>query len=366
MLADERMAAYRTMEMIGQLEGIEQVRMLNKEGRVTFSTDQAEVGRLVDKRAEACYACHAAGQPLVRLNVPSRSRIFTRDGHRVVGMITPIYNEPSCSTAACHFHPPDKQVLGVVDIAMSLEDEDRAVAELGRTTTLLVGARDPGPRGDRRLVRARLRHPAGRRDPGGHRAGRARRPRPPGSHAADRRNRPAGGLVQRHDGLAAAGTRRTAAAEREPRAPGGGADAGAEERAGAARPVGEDVVARQAGRLGRPRDQQPAGRHPDLREAADPDARGRRAVGEGARELHAEPAPRAARDRAVQRDRPQPARLRAAASAEPEGAGRERGGRGGAVAAVAPPRHAERRRWRRTCRRCRRSRPTSASCGSRS
>ena len=73
MQSDERAGAYRTMEMIGRLEGIEQVRMLNKEGRVTFSTDQAEIGRLVDKRAESCYACHAAGQPLVRLNVPSRS-----------------------------------------------------------------------------------------------------------------------------------------------------------------------------------------------------------------------------------------------------------------------------------------------------
>jgi two-component system, NtrC family, sensor kinase len=136
MLADERAAAYRSMEMIGQLKGIEQVRMLNKEGRVTFSTDASEIGKLVDKRAEACYACHAAGQPLVRLNVPSRSRIFPRRGHRVVGMITPIYNEPSCSAASCHVHPADKQVLGVVDIAMSLEDEDRAVAALGRTTTL--------------------------------------------------------------------------------------------------------------------------------------------------------------------------------------------------------------------------------------
>ncbi len=135
MLADERMAAYRTMEMIGKLKGIEQVRMLNKEGRVTFSTDKSEIGRLVDKTAEACYACHAAGQPLVRLNVPSRSRIFNRNSHRVVGMITPIYNEPSCSTASCHVHPADKQVLGVVDISMSLEDEDRAVAALGRTTT---------------------------------------------------------------------------------------------------------------------------------------------------------------------------------------------------------------------------------------
>ncbi|HEX7484629.1 MAG TPA: ATP-binding protein [Vicinamibacterales bacterium] len=136
MLSDERMGAYRTMEMIGRLKGIEQVRMLNKEGRVTFSTDRLEIGRLVDKRGEACYACHAAGQPLVRLNVPSRSRIFTRNSHRVLAMITPIYNEPSCSSAVCHEHPADKQVLGVVDIAMSLEDEDHAVAALGRSTTI--------------------------------------------------------------------------------------------------------------------------------------------------------------------------------------------------------------------------------------
>ncbi len=136
MQSDERAGAYRTMEMIGRLEGIEQVRMLNKEGRVTFSTNQAEIGRLVDKRAEACYACHAAGQPLIRLNVPSRSRIFTRNGHRVLAMITPIYSDPSCSTGACHFHPPEQQVLGVVDIAMSLAAEDRAVAALGRRTTL--------------------------------------------------------------------------------------------------------------------------------------------------------------------------------------------------------------------------------------
>jgi two-component system NtrC family sensor kinase len=138
MLADERMGAYRTMEMIGHLQGIEQVRMLNKEGRVTFSTDRSEIGRLVDKRAEACYACHAAGQPLVRLNVPSRSRIFPRNGHRVLAMITPIYNEPSCSAAACHEHSPDKQVLGVVDIAMSLETEDRSVAALTARTTLFA------------------------------------------------------------------------------------------------------------------------------------------------------------------------------------------------------------------------------------
>ncbi len=136
MLSNDRAAAYRTMDMIGRLRGIEQVRMLNKEGRVTFSTDRAEEGRLVDKRAEACYACHAAGQPLVRLNMPSRSRIFRRNNHRVLAMITPIYNEATCSSASCHVHPAARPVLGVVDIAMSLEDEDHAVAALGRKTTV--------------------------------------------------------------------------------------------------------------------------------------------------------------------------------------------------------------------------------------
>ncbi|MBE3071504.1 MAG: two-component sensor histidine kinase, partial [Acidobacteria bacterium] len=65
MLADRRADAYQAMDTIGRLDGIEKVRMMNKEGRITFSTDRQEEGRFVDKRAESCYACHAAGQPLV-------------------------------------------------------------------------------------------------------------------------------------------------------------------------------------------------------------------------------------------------------------------------------------------------------------
>src|SRR5512139_897473 len=136
MLADRMADAYATMDTIGQLKGIEKVRMMNKEGRITFSTDRVEVGQLVDKRAESCYACHAAGQPLVRLNLPSRSRIYTRNGQNLLAMVTPIYNEQSCFTAACHFHPPGQQVLGVVDIALSLTDVDREVADLRRKTIL--------------------------------------------------------------------------------------------------------------------------------------------------------------------------------------------------------------------------------------
>jgi two-component system NtrC family sensor kinase len=132
MLADQRAAAYETMNTIGHLEGIEKVRMMNKEGRITFSTDRSEVGQFVDKRAESCYACHAAGQPLVRLALPSRAREFQRGNHRVLGMVTPIYNEASCSS--CHKPPEVQQVLGVVDIAVSLADIDAEMNDLrGRT-----------------------------------------------------------------------------------------------------------------------------------------------------------------------------------------------------------------------------------------
>lgn len=134
MLEDRREDAYLIVDTIGRQEGIEKVRFFNKEGRVTFSTDRAEVGRFVDKRAESCYACHAADQPIVRLSVPSRSRTYRLGDHRVLGMVTPIYNEPACSNAACHAHPSTQSVLGVIDIGMSLAEVDRASAALRRTT----------------------------------------------------------------------------------------------------------------------------------------------------------------------------------------------------------------------------------------
>jgi two-component system NtrC family sensor kinase len=123
------------MDTIAKQEGIEKVRIFNKEGRITFSTQRAEIGSLVDKRAESCYACHAAGQPLVRLALPSRSRVYAApSGHRVLAMVTPVYNEPRCSDAACHAHPPEQQVLGVVDVGVSLAGIDHSLASLTERT----------------------------------------------------------------------------------------------------------------------------------------------------------------------------------------------------------------------------------------
>ncbi len=139
MLQDRRQDAYAVMENIGRQEGIESVRIFNKEGRVTFSTRRPEIGSLVDKRAESCYACHAAGQPIVRPALSTRSRTYrTAQGDRVLAMVTPIYNEPSCSTAACHEHPASQRVLGVVDVGLSLGEIDASLAALQRRTAIVA------------------------------------------------------------------------------------------------------------------------------------------------------------------------------------------------------------------------------------
>jgi two-component system NtrC family sensor kinase len=138
MLADDRQAAYDTMRVVARQPGIGRIRIFNKEGRVMFST-VPEAGRLVDKNAEACVLCHASAQPLVRVEAPSRARVFTdSQGQRRLAMITPIYNEPSCSNAACHAHPARQNVLGVLDVALDLGPADRLIVAARRRVIVTI------------------------------------------------------------------------------------------------------------------------------------------------------------------------------------------------------------------------------------
>jgi two-component system NtrC family sensor kinase len=139
MLADQRESAYQTMETIAKKQGISRIRIFNKEGRIMFSTVPNDTGS-VDKAAEACFMCHSKEQPLVKVDMPTRSRVFrTADGHRRLAMITPIYNEPSCSNADCHVHPAFMSVLGVLDISMSLDRVDAEMA-IVRERVILISA----------------------------------------------------------------------------------------------------------------------------------------------------------------------------------------------------------------------------------
>ncbi len=128
MLLNQRESVHRIINTIGKQGGIDKVRIFNKEGAIIFSTDSLDVGKMVDKKAEACYACHAADQALERLPIAERTRIFKAEAQpQTLGIINPIYNEPSCWQADCHAHEAQQKVLGVLDITMSLAEVEHGM-----------------------------------------------------------------------------------------------------------------------------------------------------------------------------------------------------------------------------------------------
>ena len=130
MLHNDRGMLYSMIRDIAREPGIRRVRIINEEGLVQHSTDAEEIGTLVDKRAEACYACHSQSQPLTKLARHDRARIFPDEhGQRTLAVIRPIENHPECSNAACHAHPAERRILGVIDAHLALDTVDAQMAE---------------------------------------------------------------------------------------------------------------------------------------------------------------------------------------------------------------------------------------------
>ena len=128
MLQNRMDDVYRAIRTIGEQPGMVRFRIYNSEGEITFSTLESERGHVADTDAEACNRCHHGGGPATRLRGQELSRIFTRpDGARILGLITPVYNDSTCAGSGCHASPGDQQVLGVLDAQMSLAGIDAAI-----------------------------------------------------------------------------------------------------------------------------------------------------------------------------------------------------------------------------------------------
>lgn len=124
---------------IGRQEGIEKIRIYNKEGQIKFSSSRNEVDKTTSIAAEACHICHKAEPPLEELELSARTRVFESEGgYRLLGIISPIYNEPSCASATCHVHPPDKKVLGALDVVVSLRETDKGIEAYEQRIILLA------------------------------------------------------------------------------------------------------------------------------------------------------------------------------------------------------------------------------------
>ena len=118
---------------IGRLPEIKNIRIYNKQGEIKYSNRPSEVDLSTNIKAEACNICHRSDPPLSELALHQRTRIFDdAGGSRHIGIVSPIRNEPGCSTDDCHVHPRDKKILGALDLVISLKETDAALYQIQR------------------------------------------------------------------------------------------------------------------------------------------------------------------------------------------------------------------------------------------
>ena len=129
MLTFNRVPIQHTIESIASSQGIRRIRIFDSKGKVFYSSQRAEIGKLVDRTSFACAGCHSNPEkPSATLMRKNQWVTYTaKDGKSTMTYVDPIYNEPSCFTAACHVHPQSQKVLGILETDFSLSSLDKDI-----------------------------------------------------------------------------------------------------------------------------------------------------------------------------------------------------------------------------------------------
>lgn len=144
MLKNDNAALQSTLDIINEMSGVDEVNLYDHENQLVYSSLFAAPERTSDPD---CISCHTDFETMFpRMEKTYRiidyhsacSMSETNEGHRQLLIRSPILNEPSCYTAACHFHSPDEDVLGSLIIKVPLESLDNAVSKSSTEFFLLA------------------------------------------------------------------------------------------------------------------------------------------------------------------------------------------------------------------------------------
>ncbi len=138
MLRNERDELLGSLRAVAAQPRMAELRLFDSRGLTQYSMNAAEKGRIASKREAACIPCHGKGPPPDALTPAARSRIISGAGGRVLVTVSPIYNNQTCSTAACHAHPAEQRVLGLLEMGVSLAPVDATLTALQRRTALIA------------------------------------------------------------------------------------------------------------------------------------------------------------------------------------------------------------------------------------
>lgn len=131
MMLNSRDDINQIINNIARQPEIENIRIYNKEGQIKFTNQPHEVDQFVDIKAVACDICHKQDPAPSEISLEERTRIIqSPDGHRLLGIVQPICNDPGCATSDCHFHSKNQTILGALDVVVSLKETDAQVVKM--------------------------------------------------------------------------------------------------------------------------------------------------------------------------------------------------------------------------------------------
>ncbi len=138
MMANDREGLLESIHGIGNHSVIEQIRIINHDGRVAFSSDAHEAGTAIGRNSSQCIECHQESDKPLHKHFRIYEARDQEGQHRVLGVIAPIENKPECSNAACHAHPATQRILGILDTGLSLKSQDASLARSSMWIIILL------------------------------------------------------------------------------------------------------------------------------------------------------------------------------------------------------------------------------------
>jgi two-component system, NtrC family, sensor kinase len=154
MLENNKNTLQSTLDIINTMSGIDDVNMYDDKDNLVYSSFSSDS---TNHSNPDCLNCHSDIQSMFPrkeksyriIGMKSECNMSKNDNsHRHLLIRSPILNEKSCYTSACHFHKETDEVLGSLIIKMPLTDLDSAVKRSSAkfyllalvTTFLLISA----------------------------------------------------------------------------------------------------------------------------------------------------------------------------------------------------------------------------------
>lgn len=127
MMQNQREEIQGSIERITRQTRIDRIRLIEHRGRITMSTHREDLGGRLGRNAADCTICHKGVDGNLTVAPLSGRARTALEGDRMRAF-SPVVAEARCFDGACHQQEKGSQVLGVIEVSISLEDAEKDFA----------------------------------------------------------------------------------------------------------------------------------------------------------------------------------------------------------------------------------------------